>query len=114
MMVVSWDKSSGAEAIDFRRDVAPILERRCLSCHNDRDRHGGLSLQSAKAAGKGGESGEVIVPRKPESSYLLDVVISTDGTAEMPKDESPLKADEVNKIRRWIDNGARPFPKSAE
>ena len=106
VLVALSSKSSGAEAIDFRRDVAPILERRCLSCHNDRDRRGGLSLQSAKSAYKGGESGKVIVPGKAESSYLLDVVISSDGTAEMPKDDSPLEADEVDKIRRWIAGGA--------
>ncbi len=106
MLVVSWDKSSGAEAIDFQRDVAPILERRCLSCHNDRDRRGGLSLQSAKSAGKGGESGKVIVPGEPESSFFLDVVVPSDGSADMPEDELPLEADEVDTIRRWIAGGA--------
>jgi len=105
-LVVSLSKSSIAEPIDFQRDVAPILECRCLSCHNDWDRRGGLSRQSAKAAGKGGESGKVIVPGEPESSYFLDVVIRSDGTAEMPKDESPLEAAEVDTIRRWIAGGA--------
>jgi hypothetical protein len=96
----------GAEPVDFRRDVAPILQQRCLSCHNDRDRRGGLSLHSAEAARKGGESGEVIDPGDAESSYLLDLLIPTDGTAEMPKGEPPLKAVEVATIQRWITDGA--------
>jgi len=106
VLVVSLSDSSLAEPIDFLRDVAPILERRCLSCHNDRDRRGGLSLQSGASAAKGGESGKVIVPGKPETSYLLDVVVPSDGMAEMPKDESPLEADEVDTIRQWIAGGA--------
>lgn len=106
-VLIVWSSTSFcAERVDFRRDVAPILERHCLSCHNDRDRRGGLSLQSGASAAKGGESGRVVVPGEPESSYLLDVVIPSDGAAEMPKDESPLEADEVDTIRRWIAGGA--------
>jgi hypothetical protein len=97
---------SGAEPVDFRSDVAPILQRRCLSCHNDRDHRGGLSLQSAEATKKGGESGKVIDPGKAASSYLLDLLIPTDGVAEMPKGEPPLKPAEVAVIRRWIVEGA--------
>ena len=73
------------DAIVFRRDVAPILQRRCLTCHNDRNPRGGLSLHSAKDVDKGGESGKVIVSGEPETSYLLDLVTPFDGKAEMPK-----------------------------
>ena len=90
--------------MDFQRDVKPILERRCLGCHNDRDRRGGLSLRSGASTAKGGESGKVITPGEPASSYLLDVVTPSDGMAEMPKDESPLKADERRLRGRSIIN----------
>jgi hypothetical protein len=109
VLLAAWNRSSCAEPIDFQRDVAPLLERRCLSCHNDRDRRGGLSLRSEKTTRKGGDSGEVIVPGKPESSYLLELVIPSQGTAEMPKDESPLEPKEVAIIREWIAGGA-PWP----
>jgi hypothetical protein len=94
------------DAVDFRRDVAPILQQRCLTCHNDRNQRGGLSLHSAKAADKGGDSGQVIVSGKPDSSYLLDLVTPSEGTAEMPKEAPPLKAKEVATLRRWIADGA--------
>lgn len=109
VLVAAWTGSSCAEPTDFRRDVAPLLERRCLRCHNDRDRRGGLSLQSGQAAGKGGDSGEVIVPGEPDSSYLLDLVIPSGETAEMPKGELPLESKEVAIIRDWIAAGA-PWP----
>ena len=107
LFATSYCDLTFAESINFQRDVAPILTRRCLSCHNDRDRRGGLSLLSAKSTAKGGESGLVIKPGQPKASYLLEVVIPVDGTAEMPKDEPPLKAKEVEIIRKWIASGAQ-------
>ncbi len=96
----------GAAPIDFQGDVAPIFVRRCLNCHNDGDRRGGLSLQSADAVGQGGDSGQVLAPGDTASSYLLELLIPTDGTAEMPKDERPLASHEIDAIRRWIADGA--------
>jgi len=96
----------GAEPVDFGRDVGPVLQRRCVACHNDRDHRGGLSLQSAKAAALGGESGLAIEVGDPESSYLLDLLIPTDGAAEMPRGEAPLATKEIATIRRWISEGA--------
>jgi hypothetical protein len=93
-------------AIDFRRDVAPILQQRCVACHNQRDRRGGFSLESAAAARLGGESGQVIVAGEPDTSYLLDLVTPSDGVAEMPRGEPPLEPMEVATLRRWIADGA--------
>ena len=104
--MASSDNSFGADPIDFRRDIAPIFQRHCLNCHNERIRMGGLSLHSADALLKGGESGEILAPGDPESSYLLDLVTSTDGAAEMPKEEAPLSKKDVAMIRQWITQGA--------
>ncbi|MGZ0167645.1 MAG: PSD1 and planctomycete cytochrome C domain-containing protein [Planctomycetales bacterium] len=106
VLLTAGNSVVGAEPIDFGRDVGPILQRRCLACHNDRDRRGALTLQSAKAAALGGENGPAIAVGDPESSYLLDLLIPTDGTAEMPKGEAPLAAEEIATIRRWISEGA--------
>jgi hypothetical protein len=106
VLLIAGSKVVGAEPVDFQRAVGPILQRRCLSCHNDRDRRGELSLQSAKSVGLGGESGTVIEAGDADSSYLLDLLIPTDGSAEMPKGEAPLTAEEIATIRRWIAEGA--------
>ncbi|MFH1299518.1 MAG: PSD1 and planctomycete cytochrome C domain-containing protein [Planctomycetota bacterium] len=106
LLLASGGKSFSAEPVDFQRDVAPILHRHCLSCHNDRIRRGGLSLHSAQAADKGGESGSSIDPGDPSASYLLDLITPTDGTAEMPRDAPPLSENEIATIRRWIKAGA--------
>ena len=53
-----------AAAVSFEREVAPILERRCLECHgatsDDKPPKGGLSLTTRAATLKGGESGPAL------------------------------------------------------
>ena len=90
----------------FLTKVAPVLQRRCLSCHNASQRKGGFSLATASTTMKGGESGEAITPGKPDESFLLDLITPADGKAEMPKDADPLTNDEVAAIRKWIATGA--------
>ena len=84
--------------------IAPIFESRCVRCHEGDKPKGGLSLVSARQLQKGGESGPVVVPGKPDESSLLDYV--SGDKPEMPKDGKPLSADEVAAIRQWIQDGA--------
>lgn len=88
----------------FRDDIAPILERRCVSCHNDDLKKGGLSLQSAAGWRTGGDSGPVVVTGKPSESPLLAAI--TGDKPDMPKTGPPLTAKEVAAIRVWIERGA--------
>lgn len=89
----------------FSERVAPVLEYRCLHCHNDGERKGGLSLQSAAALEKGGESGAVIKPGDAAASPILDMVVGD--KPEMPKNGKPLTAEEIDAIRQWINAGAK-------
>ncbi len=92
------------DAATFRRQVAPVFERRCVSCHGGAHPKGGLALTSKQAAFAGGESGAIIEPGKPDESLLVAYVSGE--KPRMPKDASPLTADEVAAIRRWIAEGA--------
>ena len=87
--------------------VASILERRCVSCHNDEDRKGDLSLQTETSLRLGGEGGPVVDHDDPLASSLLTYV--SGDVPEMPKDADPLAADEVVAIREWLLAGARWF-----
>jgi mono/diheme cytochrome c family protein len=90
--------------------VARIFQQRCLVCHNDDDKKGGLSLQSNESLARGGESGDsLLVPHQPTASPLLSVITPKAGQAEMPKDADPLSNFEIESIRLWIDRGA-PWP----
>jgi hypothetical protein len=98
--------------IDYRRQVEPILEKRCLECHSQDKRKGGLSLASYADALDGGRSGPAIRPGNSAGSLLVHRV---NGSVEpqMPKDEDPLTDAELRALRLWIDQGARATATSA-
>ena len=91
----------------FRERVAPILERRCVSCHGDASPEGKLALTTARAVRAGGVSGPALVPGDAEESLLLMMVSGDE--PEMPRKGEPLSAEEVASLRSWIERGA-PWP----
>lgn len=94
----------------FDERVAKILERRCLQCHHGVDAKGGLSLETAAAVARGGDSGPALAPGKPDESLLFSMVGGD--KPQMPKNAEPLTAGEVATLRQWVEQGA-PFPKDA-
>ena len=96
---------AAAEPEDFTRGAGLVFERHCVQCHNDTEKKGGLSLATAAAALAGGDSGAIIEPDKPGRSLILDYI--TGENPEMPKGKPPLKAAEIDSIRRWIVAGAK-------
>ncbi|MEQ8789969.1 MAG: DUF1553 domain-containing protein [Pirellulaceae bacterium] len=94
--------SVGGE-IQFARDVAPLLEKHCIRCHQPGNEKGDLSLSTAADLTELG----YVVPRQPTESYLIDVVRGAKGQrAAMPKEGDPLSAEEVAVLTRWIAEGA--------
>ena len=86
----------------FSREVAPILARRCLSCHSPRVSKGRIDLGSYAGIMRGGVNGEIVEREDAESSTLYLSV--KDGT--MPREDDRLTEEEVAIIRKWIDLGA--------
>lgn len=97
-----------AGPVSFFRQVRPIVQNHCSGCHQPAKAGGQYVTTDFARLVKGGESGEAaIVPGKPDQSNLLSQITPADGTAEMPKDRPPLKADELALVRQWISEGAR-------
>jgi hypothetical protein len=96
-----------ARKIDFAKDVQPILQRACVSCHGAAKQRGGLRLDDGTLAGKGGNSGAVLKPRDSAGSRLIHLVAGLDPELKMPpgKDKA-LSANEIGQLRAWIDQGA--------
>ena len=88
--------------VSFANDIAPILAKRCVACHNTRSPGGRLNLDSYAAVLKGGESGAAFEAHNSLDSLL--VMMIEDGS--MPKDADPLTEDEIAAIKRWVDVGA--------
>jgi len=119
--VVAWLAASAPQAaievaklppavigsVDFAKEVGPLLAEKCQSCHGARKQESGLRLDSAEAAAKGGEHGPALVPGKSAESLLIAVVAGAHTELEtMPKKGDRLSADQIGRLRAWIDQGA--------
>jgi len=91
----------------FRDQIAPIFEQRCIRCHAGDKPKGGLALDSAAAASKGGESGAAWIAGKPNESLLVEHISGP--KPEMPQGEPALSAQQVGLVVKWISQGAS-FP----
>ncbi|HLF95394.1 MAG TPA: DUF1549 domain-containing protein, partial [Planctomycetota bacterium] len=97
----------GDAAVDFERDVRPLLSQRCLTCHGGIRKKGGLSLMTAEEARAPAKSGlRAVVPGRPGESELLKRLTHADPDKLMPQDGPPLTAAEAEVLRRWIAGGA--------
>jgi hypothetical protein len=95
------------EAIDFARDIQPILIEHCTRCHGGVQRAGGLLLLPAGGMPAAGDSGSLpVVPGKPEESELFRRVTANDADERMPAENPPLSPEQVARLRRWIEEGA--------
>lgn len=103
-------------AIDFNRDIRPILSDRCFGCHGPdagNGRKAGLRLDGAEWAHAVLESGHrAIVPGDLEASEAARRITSDDPDEVMPPPElkRPLSADERALMLRWIAEGAEYQP----
>lgn len=95
-------------AVNFQKDIQPILTRACLPCHGPEKQRGGLRLDSRENALKGGNTGIVLKPGDAAHSRLFLIVAGADQEMVMPpKGKQPLTPAELSLVRAWIDQGLR-------
>jgi hypothetical protein len=105
--------SEDGQRIDFARQIVPLLERSCVSCHSGEKPRGLFRVDGREGLLKGGASREAaIVPGQSGKSPLIDYVSGKVPESEMPprsrRERFPgLTADEVALLRAWIDQGAQ-------
>ena len=104
-------KRTGKE-IDFVKDVQPIFESKCLSCHGTKKQESAYRLDHKESALRGGDIGKAIVPGKSGDSPLIRYVAGLDPDIKMPPEGERLTADQIAILRAWIDQGA-DWPESA-
>ncbi len=114
-LVPAWQLARAqdpAPVPDFARDIQPILEANCFECHGRHTQKAGLRLDQKAAALAGSSFGEdvVLVPGSRKTSFLWDLIGSSDEAERMPPEEkAALTSAEIETIGRWIDAGA-PWP----
>src|SRR5688500_11477161 len=103
------------EAVDFTRDVRPILSANCFKCHgaDDKARKAKLRLDVREGAIGEASSGErAVVPGKPDDSELVRRILSDDPEEMMPPPaaKKTLTAAEKDILKRWVSQGAEYKP----
>ena len=102
--------------VDFAREVWPIFTQHCTECHRaawtdakgkTRTAKAGLRLDGKDWILRGGDTGRILTPGKPEQSELqARIDLPEDDPDRMPEDKPPLAQAERETIRRWIQEGA--------
>lgn len=97
-------------AVDFTRDVRPILSNYCFPCHgpDEETREAGLRLDTFEGAQEDLGGYQAIEPHAPEQSALVERTLSTDPYERMPPEESGLELSpqQIELLRAWIAQGA--------
>src|SRR5205085_11813610 len=100
------------ERVDYNRQVHAILAAKCIVCHSQEKRSGGLSLATYQDVLNGGRSGAALRPGNGASSLILQRIMGAP-EPRMPVGGPALSESEISTIRAWIDQGARATPTSA-
>lgn len=106
--------SSTLGVIDFRKDVWPILDSRCIECHKSpyekngvlKNPKAGLRLDGAAYMMHGSDDGPVIIVNHPSRSSLYQrVILSEDDADHMPPKGGSLNTKQKEILRMWIAQG---------
>jgi mono/diheme cytochrome c family protein len=99
------------QAVEYNRDVRPILVENCFQCHgpDSASREAGLRLDHKAAAFAERDGSRAITPGKPTKSQVYQRIISSDDDKRMPPVDSgkTLSKQQVDILRRWIAQGAK-------
>lgn len=108
VIVVFALSSSAVSAIDFKKDIRPILKENCYECHSKESgkEKAGYIFDDVDTLKLDIQPKGIIVPNQPEESYLLEVMtMDVSEKAHMPPKEA-MSAKDIGKVREWIAAGA--------
>ncbi|HSH15633.1 MAG TPA: PSD1 and planctomycete cytochrome C domain-containing protein [Verrucomicrobiae bacterium] len=93
--------------VDFTRDIRPLLEAKCYSCHGTEKQKSGYRLDDRILAFAGGDTYTApIVPGDSAGSPLIHLIAGLEPESVMPLEGEPLTPEQIGLLRAWIDQGA--------
>lgn len=97
--------------LTYQADIKPILDQYCVECHKaggQGTEKSGLLLDSYAATMKGTNFGPVVIAGQSINSTLFRLISGkADPSLRMPHNQAPLSEENVNKVKDWIDQGAK-------
>ncbi|MEE2641894.1 MAG: c-type cytochrome domain-containing protein, partial [Planctomycetota bacterium] len=98
---------SRADEPAFETAAAPVFRKYCISCHNDQEREGGLSLVTPARIAAGGEHGSALLPGDAKSSRMIRMMLGKLEPTMPPEGSKGPTPAELEALMRWIDDGAK-------
>lgn len=99
--------------VDFKSDVAPIMQQNCVDCHGPELQMAGLRLDQRRFAIDEGEARGLITRGKSDDSLLIQRLVDKDAGLIMPPsfpflpgEKAGLTEQQIAILKRWIDEGA--------
>jgi len=99
-------------AVDYEKEIKPLLKERCYACHGALKQKADLRLDTATAMRKGGDGGDILAG---DPALLIERVTTTDKDDRMPPEGegSMLNTEQVAKLKAWLAAGA-PAPSNEQ
>ena len=94
-------------AVDFDKDIAPILKEHCYECHSEerKKEKAGFVFDNKARFKKDIGPNLIVEPGDPGKSHFLYIISDPDAKNHMPPN-GQLSRDEIDKLRTWISQGA--------
>jgi outer membrane biosynthesis protein TonB len=103
-----------AALVSFKRDVWPIIDDQCITCHENPDADGDYEMNTVENMLKSGKKGGPgVIPGNPDESSIIKYIRGI-AKPRMPEDEDPLTEDQIHTLRMWIAAGAKDDSAEAE
>src|SRR5438874_3899534 len=99
-------------SVVFATQIRPILAARCYPCHGPDVQQHGLRLDSLQAILTGSSNGKVVIPGDSQNSHIVRRLLGLE-QPQMPYGGPPLSAEQIDLIRKWVEEGA-PGPDASE
>ncbi|MGB1708701.1 MAG: c-type cytochrome domain-containing protein, partial [Rubripirellula sp.] len=94
------------DAISFVKNVAPLLQKQCVTCHDAELAEAEYRLDTYKNLMRLGDGGPAVISAQPDNSKLFQVLIHEDENLRMPSESDPLPVTSIELIKKWIQQGA--------
>jgi uncharacterized membrane protein len=92
----------GAE-VSFSKDVLPVIQNRCVSCHGGDRTSKGLDMKTYESIIAGSENGPVLTAGDAANSLVVQLVAA----GKMPKRGTKMTQPEIQMLTDWINAGAK-------
>ncbi len=98
-----------AASADFEKDIRPLLQSACASCHSGPKPKSAFSVETRDAVLKGGKADKAVIVGDSAKSPLIRYVAGLEDDMEMPPKGKgkPLTPAQIGQLRTWIDQGAK-------